>query len=169
MHSISRLSLHLSETSASLPQVKNLTNGFWHPSSAISLLSSLTNSAAHSFLPTDPSYTDSVFSLEPHSSTSRFTAPLHPLPFQVQTRVPVFKIRQRASSFIHHIICTYEWRRYFVYYYFQSFALFINIFNYTMTKAVSSLVGHWPLTLCFHKRYVVIDNNFIDDCICSVA
>lgn len=68
-----------------------------HP--PISLLSSLTNSPVHAFLPTKPGYTNSVFSLELHSQHLHIYSPSLPWPFQVQPRVPVFKIDQHDVAF----------------------------------------------------------------------
>lgn len=89
IHSISRLSLYFLET-CSKSEISQMDVDILHP--PISLLSSLTSSPAHSSF--QESQVIVIWSSWNFThNTSRFIIPLLPLPFQVQPRVPVFKIR----------------------------------------------------------------------------
>lgn len=61
-----------------------------HP--PISLLSFLTNTPAHSFLPTKPSYIDLIFSLELDSQNFLFYNPSHAPTLSSSTKSPIFKM-----------------------------------------------------------------------------
>lgn len=92
MCNISRLSLHFQQAQHSLLQgkISQMDVDILHP--PISLLSFLTNSPAHSFLPTKPRYIDLIFSLEFDSQNFQSYNPSHAPTLSSSNKSPYFKM-----------------------------------------------------------------------------